>query len=94
MAYFVCGSETSTSSAPSPCSSFAAARTAASTSGSSPWTKYSLGKPSLSPFTPREASASQSGTGRGALVESFSSWPAMAASRTAQSSLERASGPT
>ncbi len=45
------GIETSSASAPSATSRSTAARTAASTSGATPWAKNSRGTPSFSPFT-------------------------------------------
>ena len=52
IAYLVCGSDTGTILAPARPSSSIAARTAASTSGSMPGWKYSVGIPSRTPARP------------------------------------------
>src|SRR5262249_11119115 len=59
-----------------------------------PSTKYSRGRPSRSPRTPRRSDSAQDGTGRLTDVEAVAAWPAIVASRCAQSATLRAKGPT
>src|SRR4029453_4166797 len=65
MAYSVCGSETGSMTAPRRSSSPTAARTAASTPGCMPSTKYSFGSPRRRPRTPLPRAAREGGTRRG-----------------------------
>jgi len=66
----------------------------ATISAAVPSTRYSFGMPTRSPLmSVLRAAAAKSGTGSGAEVESFGSWPDIACSRIAESSTVRANGP-
>ncbi len=89
----MCGSDTSTISAPPSRSQASPCCHSASISAGMLSLRYSRGTPMRRPRTPRRQAAAKSGTGRSAEVLSRGSKPAMLPSSTAQSSTVRATGP-
>ena len=89
----MCGSDTSRQVAPCACIQAMPCFQSLSISAGMPSMVYSLGIPTFRPLAPFPSAAAKSGTSTGAEVESLGSCPAMAASRMAVSSTERANGP-